>query len=200
VRSTKAKGKATLYQHGNILDLVVYHKNTGNIFRMSEARMFHVYRTIPGDIVRASLLLFCIELLNKTQKEHVVQEDVYGFVQHALLLLDGTALPLQNYAIAFLAELSRVSGFHPTVTDGTYFLADEGRFSDIANVPGFPDAGLSSLLKSFFHTSFEQAHTIHTTAEQRKALLAHLLRYYSLHVEGFGSMQSPEILSVILHS
>lgn len=200
VRSAKAKGKAALYQHGNILDLVVYYRESGNMFRISEAKFLHAYQTIPFHVVRSSLLLFCIELLNKTQKEHVVQEEVFEFVQQAFLLLDDTSFPIQNFHIAFLLSLSRLLGFYPSEEKGNFFLMQEGVFSDdVKNTTLFLDEKFTALLKQFLPMHFNQSHSIRLTANDRKQLLQHLIQYFALHIEGFGTMRSPEILSTVLH-
>lgn len=200
VRSAKSKGKAALYQHGNLLDLVVYYRESGNIFRISEAKFLHAYQTIPFHVVRSSLLLFCIELLNKTQKEHVIQEEVYAFVQHAFLLLDDADFPVQNFHIGFLLTLSRLLGFYPTEETGKFFLLQEGVFSDdVKNTTLFLDEKFTALLKQFLPLHFNQSHSIQLTANDRKQLLQHLIQYFALHIEGFGTMRSPEILSTVLH-
>ncbi|MFN0275232.1 MAG: DNA repair protein RecO [Chitinophagales bacterium] len=198
VHSAKAKGKAALYQHGNLLDLVVYYRESGNIFRISEAKLAFVYQHIPFDIVLSSLLLFCIELLNKTQKEHVKQEEVFEYVQKSFVLLDGENMPVKNFHIAFLLGLSKHLGFFPSVDGGKYFLLQEGIFSDaVSTGVFFLDEKFSTLLKKFLPLGMEQAQEISLPAVDRKQLLHYLIQYFSLHIEGFGEMRSPEILNTV---
>lgn len=196
---TGRSGKAALYQHGNILDLVVYYKETGNIMRVSEAKIEVLYTQIPFTIYKSALVLFCIEILNKVVKEEEPNEVLFEFIQRSFVFLDAMESNVSNFHIAFLLQLSSFLGFGPTQEAGEYFDLREGVFeSTIPEHGAFMDADISGILKLFLHTGMTVAHTVKLSAAQRRTLLQQLLYYYRLHISGFGEMHSPEILSMVM--
>ncbi|MFN3940538.1 MAG: DNA repair protein RecO [Chitinophagales bacterium] len=198
VRSAKSKGKSALYQHGNILDMVVYHKESGNLFHVSEVRMDVVFTHIPFNIVKSASLLFCIELLLKTIKEEEANNSLFQFLQHAIIFLDETSGSLANYHLVFLLQLSKYAGFFPNDTEGAFFNLQEGNFQQRPTAASpFMDAPASKALRNLIHADFSAAQQIPIDYHIRKELLQKLLLYYSLHIDHFGEMHSPEILEEV---
>lgn len=198
VRSTKSKGKSAHYRHGNILDMVVYHKESGNIFHVNEVRMDVVYTQIPFDIIKSASLLFCVELLLKTIKEEESNSSLFQFLYHAFIFLDETKGSLANYHLIFMLQLSKYLGFFPDDTPGIFFYLQEGNFQQNPSSSSVSmNAPLSSALRKLLHTDFPAAQQLHMDYIIRKELLQKLLMYYSLHIDHFGEMHSPEILEEI---
>ncbi len=195
VRSSKSKSKAALYRHGNLLELVVYHKETRNIMRISEAKFAHAYQEIPFQIIKSSLLLFYIELLNKTLKEHEQNEELFDFLFEIFIALDETDRPTANHHIWFLLALSKYLGFYLASDEGSYFDLREGVF--VRTMPGhmnFIPEGLSKKLRNIIDPELINYDQIQLSGGERKQLLHYLLQYYKLHVAEFGEMHSLNIL------
>jgi len=77
VRSTKAKGKASLYQHLNIIDMVAYDKDD-KLARIKECRLGHHYQKLSFDIKRSSIGLFLLEVCkNAIRESKLVQHQIY---------------------------------------------------------------------------------------------------------------------------
>lgn len=198
VRSVKAKGKSALYQHGNILDMVVYHKETGNMFHISEVRMDTVFNSIPFDTVKGALLLFCIELLLKTIREEEANENLFHFIHHAFIFLDETTANVANFHLLFLLQLSKYIGFFPDNTDGKYFNLNEGVFEDMQSPQfSYMTMGCSEILRSLMHATLQTAASVSMQQNTRKEMLHALLLYFSLHIDYFGEMHSPIILEEV---
>jgi DNA repair protein RecO (recombination protein O) len=53
VRSKKPKVNIALFQPLTLLDMVVYHKETGGVFRIKEVKCNYPYRIIPSDMRRS---------------------------------------------------------------------------------------------------------------------------------------------------
>ena len=198
VRSSRSKGKYALFQHGNLLDMVVYHKETGNMFHISEVRMDTVYNHIPFDTVKGALLLFCVELLLKTIKEEETNTHLFHFLYHAFNFLDETTDPVANYHLLFLLQLSKYAGFYPDTTRGAYFNLDEGVFSDV-RVPqnNYLNRECADAMRVLLKAEFQSAAQIAITHALRKELLHGLLLYFKLHIDHFGEMYSPAILEEV---
>ncbi len=198
VRTSKSKGKYALYQHGNILDMVVYHKAGGNMFHISEVRMETVYNHIPFDTVKGTLLLFCIELLLKAIQEEEANPGLFQFLHHAFVYLDETAVSVANFHIVFMLQLSKHLGIYPNLSAGARFNLNEGVFTDIQNPQHiFLQPTAAAALRTLLPMNFENAAAQVLTAPVRKELLYGLLDYYRLHIAYFGEMHSPSILEEV---
>ena len=69
VSSKKGSGKANYFQPAAILDLVVYHNDLKNLQRIKEFKWAVLYQHILFDVIKNSVALFMIELLQKAVKQ-----------------------------------------------------------------------------------------------------------------------------------
>ena len=81
--SKKGPGKASLFQSGAMLELVVYHNDLKNLQRIKEFKWGYLYRHIFADILKNSVALFMVELLSKTIKQPEQNADLFYFVEDA---------------------------------------------------------------------------------------------------------------------
>jgi len=90
VRMASKKGtpKAVFFQPASILDLIVYHNEFKNLQRLKEFRWAHLYQHILSDVRKNAVALFMIELLNKCLKEPEHNNELFYFIEDALLHLD----------------------------------------------------------------------------------------------------------------
>lgn len=198
-RSSRSKGKAAIYRHGNLLDMVVYHKETGDIFRISEAGLDYTYNSAPFDIIKSSLLLFSIELLTRSVREAEANAELFNYVWDAFVWLDKSQTQLGHFHLCFAIGLCQLLGFAPTVEAGSYFDLQEGRFCTMLPHHGqYMEPVTASLMKQIIETSYTDCKELHFTPAQRKQLLNFLITYFRLHTEGFGQMHSPAILEEVL--
>ena len=194
-RSSKSKSNAALYQHGNLLDLVVYHKPNGSIFRISESEPTYIYEQLPYNIVKSSLMIFYIEILNKTLKEHENNSPLFDFIFENLIELDQTDRKLSNHHIWFLLGLSKYLGFFPATTEGAYFDLREGMFADEIPASGqYLSAPLAAAFRTIIEPELINYDQIVLPAAERKILLHQLLTYYRLHMSDFGMLNSLIVL------
>ncbi len=68
----------------HLLDMVVYHKNTGNVQRIKELKNAPQLQTIPYDVIKSSLAIFLNEVLYKAVKQQAADESAFGFVFSAM--------------------------------------------------------------------------------------------------------------------
>jgi DNA repair protein RecO (recombination protein O) len=178
-RSRSGKGKIALYQPLTLLDLVVYHKETGGIMRIKEAKCLYPYQHINTDVNKTTIALFIEEVVNKTIKEEAHAEDLCEFLIRSLIHLDKMEKP-ENFHLTFLVKLSRHLGFQPQNANEVL----GGRVIDYDE-----EEALNKMLEGA---------EISITNQQRRTILDALLRFYSMHVDGFGQMKSLSVLREIL--
>ena len=72
IRNSKSKNIA-LYQPLNILNMVVYHKNSSGIQRIKEAKLDVIYSSVHNDMKKVSVCFFISEFLYKSLCRFIIQ-------------------------------------------------------------------------------------------------------------------------------
>lgn len=200
-RKPRAKIGANLFQPLHLLEMVIYHKESGGLQRIKEARQSPILKEIPMDIMKSSLSLFINEVLCKVLREQSADPALFTFIYQAILWLDETNIKLTNFHLVFLMKLSRFLGFlpqHQTAQAKPYFDLMDGVFTSIlpahSHVLQEPH---TSLLAQLLRTGFDDSNAIKMNKEDRKYLLEKLLEFYKLHSENFGTVNSLYILEEV---
>ena len=103
-KKPKAKISRNMFQPLHLLDMVVYHKNTGNVQRIKEVKNAPVLQTIPYDVIKSSLAIFLNEVLYKAVKQQSADEDLFEYVFNAIEWLDHQNEGLANFHLFFLIQ------------------------------------------------------------------------------------------------
>ena len=187
VRTSKGKNKMALFQPLTILDLVVYFKKDGGIQRISETKIAYPYHGIPFDIGKSSIALFISEILGKTLKEETGNPALFQFLVESLEWLDEAKAGYENFHLWFLLRLSGYLGFAP---ETPHELAGQLRDS------GWPVYDLDALGQlDVLNQTPEAARLDRAT---RSYLLDALVKFYALHLDGFGDVKSQGVLQEVL--
>ncbi len=202
VKRPKSKIKLNSLQPLHLLDMIVYHKASGNIQRVSELRQQPVFQSIPYDIAKSSITMFLNEVLYKSLRQHEADEVLFEFLFHAIEILDSLNLGLANFHLYFLLRLSRFLGFYPDTTlaaTAGYFDLENGNYLKMQP----PHAliikpPLTALWTNILNANFDNLHLLQISAAERKVLLLKILHYYKLHIEGMGEIRSHEVLEEVL--
>jgi len=202
VKKPKAKISRNMLQPLHLLDMVVYHKNTGQVQRVSELKNSPQLQSIPYDVIKSSLVIFLNEVLYKAVRQQSADENMFDFIFNAIEWLDHQSEGLANFHLLFLTRLTRYLGFYPeqiAAVGMDFFDMKNGVFSRY-KPEGFyylsppHTQNFSALLQC----TFENLGKLNFSNDERRYLLNKLLEYYSLHVEGFGNIKSHEVLEEVL--
>ena len=199
-KKPRAKISRNMLQPLHLLDMVVYHKNTGQVQRISELKNSPQLQTIPYDAIKSSLVIFLNEVLYKAVGQQSADENLFGSVFNAIEWLDHQSEGLANFHLLFLTRLTRYLGFYPdNAINADYFDMKNGVFSKY-KPEGF--SYLSPPHTQNFHKllecSFERMHELRFSNDERRYLVQKLLEYYALHIESFGHVKSHEVLEEVL--
>lgn len=201
-KKPKAKISRNMLQPLHLLDMVVYHKEAGNIQRIKELKNSPLLQSIPYDITKSSVAMFLNEVLYKAVKQQSADENMFDFIFSAIEWLDHQTGAFNNYHLLFLIRLSRYLGFYPDrylAGQADYFDLKNGIFSRYK-----PDSVLylspphTQNFTALLQSNFETIGDIKLSNDERRYLIAKLLDYYALHVEGFGNIKSHEVLEEVL--
>ncbi|KIA91146.1 DNA repair protein [Pedobacter kyungheensis] len=202
VKKPKAKIKMNMLQSLHLLDMVVYHKANTNIQRVAEVRQTPVFKSIPYDMVKTSIVIFLNEVLYKSIRQQSSDEDLFDYIFSSVAWFDEVEEISPNFHLSFLLKLTRFLGFAPNEkrrTDQIYFDLQEGEF--FSRVPIHANyLQLDDALQfiSLYNTPLEKNSEIKLTNAQRRFLLDKILVFYTLHTASFGTVQSHKILETLL--
>lgn len=204
VATKKGGGRANHFQPATMLDLVVYHNDLKNLQRIKEFQWGFMYQHILFDVIKNSVALFMIELLQKTIKEPESNPDLFHFIEDALIHLDESeAAVVANFPLFFAAHLTNFFGFRISDEFGernTILDLQEGAFiSERPLHPYLLEEPYSQLVSQLLQT--QQPHElkeIRINQEKRRILMQAYQLFYALHVPDFGSMKTLPVLKEVL--
>ncbi len=201
--SKKGTAKGAYFQAGAVLDLVVYHNEFKNLQRIREFKWAHLYQNIFSDVFKNAVALYTIELLNKLLKEPEPNNELFYFVEDALLHLDrASKVVTANFPLFVGLHLAVFSGFR--IRDDfseskTYLDLQEGVF--LADQPRHPHYLEGREAEAVAHVlkimQPEDLEDLKLNQEQRRRILMALETYYALHIADFGTMKTLPVLREI---
>ena len=201
VRGRGGRIKQNLLQPLSSLDMVVYNneKTDLNYIKELSPRNVSTYQQINVSIENA-LRFFMTEVLYKALREAEPMPALFDYV-------DATTthypLPTTHFPITFLLTVARHLGIEPLDNHSVrepYFDLQEGRFVS-APTETTLSPSLSEKLHQYllsFHSPALLCTPLHSSLDERTALINALLTYYHLHLSGFSHFHSHEILHTIL--
>ena len=201
VRKAKPPGRIALFQPLTLLELVAYVPRQGSgLTRLSEFRCAEPFRSLPYELRKSSVALFLSEVLSKSVREEEGNPALFRFLHDSILAFDEQTVGVENFALLFLLHLAGYLGFG--AASGAELLDQVALAGPAPTGSGFSTGPATLRLREFEHYFEELLHNSGTTSipsgTVRRELLAVLIRYYQLHIEGLGEVKSLEILSEVL--
>ncbi len=202
--SKSATGKANLLQPAAILDLVMYHNDKKNLQRLREFTWSYLYRDLFYNVVKNSVALFMVELLQKTLKEPEVNPELFQFIEDAFLHLDESSdTVIANYPLFFAIHLTSFYGFRFSDTyaaNKPILDLQEGEFvAEVPQHPHFLDQEASFITSQLLKVQVpHELNEIKLNSQARRQLLQAYQVFYALHISDFGTMKTIPVLQEIL--
>jgi DNA repair protein RecO (recombination protein O) len=201
----KGSGKANLFQPAAILDLIVYHNELRNLQRIKEFKWAHLYQNIFSDIKKNAVSLFMVELLTKCLKQPEANEDLFDFVEDALLHLDESDETVTaNFPLFFALHVAVFFGFR---IDDQYSATNpfldlqEGTYVDERpSHPHFLEDKQAAITSDLLKVRQPvELGAIKLNHDFRRNLLFAFETYYAFHIQDFGRMKTLPVLKEILN-
>ncbi len=193
--STSGKINIAYFQPLTLLNLTANHNNKGNLNSIREVSISYLYQSVATDILKQSVALFLAEVLSFTLKEEEKNEILFQYIETSLIWLDNHS-NTANFHLLFLLHLSKYLGFYPETKDLNYHYFDlsEGIFTNNKPLTDYVTGDKLILYKSLFGINFDTIEQLRLNAKTRIILLEILLNYYKLHIPGFKTPRSLNVL------
>jgi DNA repair protein RecO (recombination protein O) len=202
--SKKSSAKASHFQPGSILEMIVYHNELKTMHRIKEFKWAYLYEHVLSNVIKNSIALYMVELINKSLKQPEENTPLFYFCEDALMQLDVAGKTVTaNFALYFTLHLTHFFGFRMNDDyDEKHCILDleEGTFvHEQPTHPNFIEGEqamlTSQLLKVMQPHELEELKLNHET---RRKLLYRYQDYYALHIHDFGLMKTLPILHEVL--
>ena len=195
VRKGKSAVRPSMIQPLSIVEMDVYEKTNVKLGRVKELKNVPLLINIQDDILRKSIAMFYIEMLNHCVTEEFCEKDLFDFLEAEILLLENTEA-LSNLPSRFLLALSNFLGVQP---QGKY--SPQTPFLSIAEGIFVFQEGTDTLTEnesSFVSNLLKFKNTPVGNSVIRKRVLKQLIRYYQHHVMKNKEISSVDILAELL--
>lgn len=202
--SSKKNAKSNYFLPGAILDLVVYHSDQKSLQRIKEFQWAYLYQQVFSDVIKNCIVLYMVELLNKSLKQPEQNVDLFNFCEDVLKELDeANKIITANLPLFFTLHLTHFLGFKMIDNynnDNIFLNLQEGCFENTQPmhnnfIDGEQALITSHLLKILQPLELEQ---IKLNKEERRKLLLQYQNYYMLHISDFGQMKTLTVLHEVL--
>jgi len=192
----KSNQKTAYFQPLTILEIEANHKNKGTLEYFKEIKLATAFQTINTDILKSTMVIFLSEMLHYSIQEEEKNEDLFTFLETALIWLD-THDETSNFHLILLLEITKFLGFFPDISeiDLNFFEMTNGIFSPFQGISCLSEHD-TFLFKKLINLKFDSNQRVFTGI-QRQTLLKILLDYYSIHLDGFKKPKSLEVLKEV---
>lgn len=198
VRNEKKPGRAALLQPLKILSMEMYYKLSREIQILKEFTLTFPEQLPINDPVRGAVSLFITELLYKVLREEEPNEPMFRFLYQSVLQLNQLRKGIANYHLFFAVHLTKYLGFFPSGNfdeQHCYFDGTIGKFVEQLKAPvnAMPKEE-SALLATLMTSSHQNLENLYLTGVQRSRFLDEIIKFYQIHLEGMGKIQSIDVL------
>jgi DNA repair protein RecO (recombination protein O) len=201
IRKSKSGRHNILFQPMFILDLEINYRESREMNVLKEFSVAFSPYNIYSDIRKSCVAIFLAEVLTYVLREESGNDDLFDYIERAVMYFDGCNEGYANFHIAFLAGLSSFLGFEPgqkKSPDDVYFDMNNGIFVPWPPLHGnFADRDISAVLARIFASSFDSIGDIALSGAVRNEVLETLIRYYSMHLAGLRRIKSLEVLKEV---
>lgn len=195
VRKGKASVRPSMIQPLSLVEMDVYEKTTRSIGRVKELKNTPLLVNIHSDMMRKSIAIFYIEVLNHCITEELCEEDLFDFLEEQILQLETTE-SLSFLPLRFLLKLTTYLGVQPQglySTKTPYLSIQEGVFVHQMGTDTLSNEESELVAHLMLTTS-----TTGGSTSIRKSVLKQLIRYFQYHVMKNKEIKSVDILSDLL--
>lgn len=196
----RKKKKGNIISPLAIISIDYYQRGDSDMAKISAVEPFIVYKNIPFDPYKSSIVFFMNEVLMNTIRDNEKNEELFNFLETILQTLD-LSDHIANFPIKFLYRLTKYLGFYPNeVEEARYLDLRECSYSKYEpNHSAFLSSKNSLLLLQFSGMNFDGKYDPEIDLNTRRELVYDLLKYYHVIFENLKPIQSLAVLEATFH-
>lgn len=182
IRSAKSKRSIGIYQPFNLIELVIYWKESQTIHRVSDAKIAVPLHSLHSNIHKTTIALFLAEFLQKVlAHEQTENHPLFNYIFDSIQHLESQENYVENFHVQFLLKLTPYLGFG---FDSIEFL----------NMLDHKDEeNAIRLLNEDFGYELE------LSSDTRSRMLKIILQFYRTHIDSLSEIKSLKVLQQIFH-
>ena len=193
-RSSKSMGRNTLWQVLNILEVSIDYRPGKEFQKLSDVCIFTPWKDIPYHPQKAAVAIFLADFLTHSLKQEGENRSLFIFVENSLCWFDESSSSFSSFHLFFMLRLTRFIGILPGVagyTKEAVYDLQSSCFTMVTPSHGqYLETADAVYLPLLLKTEYSQMHHHKLTQKQRWHMLEVILRYYQMHVPGFGELKS----------
>lgn len=180
------------------LEILFNHKNQGGLNFIKEVKVLRPYNSLYTDIKKNAIVLFLSEIIYKCLKEEETNPLLFEFLETAFQWLD-THEEIANFHLVFLIKLTQFLGFYPYQENPefAFFDLESGCFTDHLPTGPHLEGEIAQLFKILLGMNFADSLSLKINQQKRRVLLEALVNYFKLHLLGFSTPKSLEVLNEV---
>jgi DNA repair protein RecO (recombination protein O) len=197
-RGKRSPNKAVLFQPLTLLALDIYHQENKNLQTIKETRLIFNPVGIYGNMHKTSVVLFMAEVLQKLLKEHDVNAGLFTLLKQKIELLNDQSFHA-DFHLQWLLDITSELGFNPfnnySATENVFSIA-EGKF--VVDTLDHSGPYYMNVADSKHFYQLLSGASMDMGREERRSLLAGILKYYQFHNPGMSAIRSAAVLQEVL--
>ncbi len=197
-RNKKSDVKANIFFPLNIIETDIYYKQNRNIQLLKNAAPIYALNDISTDIYKTCIAQFLVEIIQKSIKEETQNTDVFNFIENAVIILEKSNKPINNFHVIFLIHLAKLLGFKITnnyCKQTPFFNIREGMFLPLfTNEEESLNGNESIYLSNLLNIKIEDFYITDVPYKKRIIILETLTRYYRQHILNDSEINSFAVL------
>lgn len=200
LKAKKGGLKVAYFQPLTQLSIVASHNNKGTLNSIKEVQVSNPYKTVYKDIVKQSVVMFLSEVLSYSIKEEEENSQLFDYLETGLIWLD-LHDKIANFHLLFLLNLTRFLGFYPDLLekDKLGFDLEEGNFTDVTSQKNIIYGNNYYQFKKLLGINFDSIEEVSFSKNERQLVLQIIIRYFELHLDGFRTPKSLQILEAVFN-
>lgn len=198
----KSTAKAACFLPLSLIEITAAHHPGKDVQRLKEARIEENLTNTHHNPIKNAIALFIAELLYKTLKHPEPENDLFDFLQQAILILNEKEGSIANFHLVFAMHLCQHLGIKPNgdLANPVYFDLMNGVF--VQYPPQHEHIMTPEITKLFLQLtrlSFDDMEQLKLSRENRNNLLSSIIEYYKLHIPEFYGLNSLAVLHEIFN-
>jgi len=200
IHNKKTKSSPAYFTPLNILNADINYFANKDIHLIKEISLCNDLENIRENYQKVSICLFLSELLNKVIKYSANDSKLFEYIKIMLVKLNSETLPVANFHIFFLIELTHYLGFYPFNNydkNNCYFDLLNATFINTNLNIQTANKENSFLFSKFLEVKSQEYWSVQLNSAQRKNLLNTIISYYVLHTGINLKINSIDVLTEV---